>query len=151
LKPGGDVVNRFQVQNVAVARRRQPFDAQKLDVEKLPTKSDDVQMRVMQSVFVFGKFERPRAAFEMLIPKSAPLQFGKSVSDSRRRLFPILFFVRLGQDQMNRRNFAVKHKRSHRWQIFVLKSARPSPTTIRAKAKFAGEVWDYAGDVPTAR
>jgi hypothetical protein len=108
-------------------------------------------MRVMKSVFVFGKFERPRAAFEMLIPKSAPLQFGKSVSDSLRRLFPILFLVRLRQDQMNRRNFVVKHKRSHRRQIFVLKFPRPPPTAIRAKAKLAREVWNYSSDVPTAR
>jgi hypothetical protein len=139
------------VQNVAVARRRQPFRAQKLDVEKPPPKSDDVKMRVMKSVFVFRKFERPSAAFEMLIPESAPLQFGKSVSDSLRRLFPILFFVRLRQDQMNRRNFVVKHKAAHHRQIFVLESARPPPTAVRAKTKFAGEVWNYSGDVPTAR
>jgi hypothetical protein len=139
------------MQNVAVARRRQPFRAQKLDVEKLPTESDDVQMRVMKSIFVFGKFERPRAAFEMLIPKSAPLQFGKSVSDSLCRIFAILFFVRLRQDEMNRRNFVVKHKAAHHRQIFVLKSARPPPTAIRAKAKLTSKIRDYSGDVPTAR
>jgi hypothetical protein len=58
--------------------------------------------------------------------------------------------MRLRQDQMNRRNFAVKHKRSHRWQIFVLKSPRPPPTAVRAKAKLAGEIRNNAGDVPTA-
>jgi hypothetical protein len=135
------------VNNVAVARNRQPFAAQKLDVEKPPTKSDDVQMRVMKPVFVFGKFERPSAAFEMLFPKSAPLQFGKSVFDSLCRLLPIFFFVRLRQDQMNRRNFAVKHKTAHRWQVFTLKFPRPPSTTVRAKAKFAGEVWNYSVNV----
>jgi hypothetical protein len=34
-------------------------------------------MRVMKSVFVFGKFERPSAALEMLLPKYAPLQSGE--------------------------------------------------------------------------
>jgi hypothetical protein len=58
--------------------------------------------------------------------------------------------MRLRQDQMNRRNFAVKHKRAHRWQIFVLKSARPPPTAIGAKAKLASEIRNYSGDVPTA-
>jgi hypothetical protein len=52
---------------------------------------------------------------------------------------------------MNRRNFVVKHKRSHRRQIFTLKFPRPPTTAIRAKAKLAGEVRDYSGDVPTAR
>jgi hypothetical protein len=109
-----------------------------------------MQMRVVKSVFVFRKFERPSAAFEMLFPKFAPLQFGESVFDSLYRLSPALFLVRLRQDQMNRRNFVMKHKRSHRWQIFVLKSARPPPTAIRAKAKLAREVWNYSSDVPTA-
>jgi hypothetical protein len=52
---------------------------------------------------------------------------------------------------MNRRNFVVKHKTAHRWQIFTLKFPRPPTTAIRTKAKFAGEVWNYSGDVPTAR
>jgi hypothetical protein len=59
--------------------------------------------------------------------------------------------MRLRQDQMNRRNFVVKHKAAHRRQIFVLQFPRPPPTAVRAKAKFAGEVWNYPGDVPTAR
>jgi hypothetical protein len=58
--------------------------------------------------------------------------------------------MRLRQDEMNGRNFVVKHKAAHRWQVFVLKSARPPPTAVRAKAKLAGEVWNYLGDVPTA-
>jgi hypothetical protein len=52
---------------------------------------------------------------------------------------------------MNRRNFVVKHKAVHHRQIFVLKSARPPPTAIRAKAKLTSKVWNYPGDVPTAR
>jgi hypothetical protein len=108
-------------------------------------------MRVMKPVFVFGKFERPSAAFEILVPERVPMQFGESVFDSLRRLFPILFFVRLRQDKMNRRNFMVKHKAAHRWQVFVLKFPRPPPTAIRAKTKLTGEVWNYPGDVPTAR
>jgi hypothetical protein len=34
-------------------------------------------MRVMKPFFVFSKFERPSAAFEMILPKSAPLQSGQ--------------------------------------------------------------------------
>jgi hypothetical protein len=138
------------VQNVAVARRRQPFAAQKLDVEKLPSESDDVKMRVVKPVFVFGKFERPSAALEILIPERIPMQSLESVFDSLRRLFPILFPMRLRQDQMNRRNFVVKHKTAHRWQVFALKFPRPPPTTIRTKAKFASEIRNNASDVPTA-
>jgi hypothetical protein len=59
--------------------------------------------------------------------------------------------MRLRQNKMNRRNFAVKHKAAHRWQIFTLKFPRPPPTAVRAKAKFTSEVWYYPGDVPTAR
>jgi hypothetical protein len=58
--------------------------------------------------------------------------------------------MRLRQDEMNRRNFVVKHKTAHRWQVFALKFPRPPPTAVRAEAKFAGEVWNYSGDVPTA-
>jgi hypothetical protein len=58
--------------------------------------------------------------------------------------------MRLRQDQMNRRNFVVKHKAAHHRQVFTLKFPRPPPTAIRAKAKLAGEVWNYSGDVPTA-
>jgi hypothetical protein len=65
------------VQNVAVTRNRQPFITQKLDVEKLASESDDVQMRMVKSIFVFGKFERPGAAVEILSPKSTPLQSGE--------------------------------------------------------------------------
>jgi hypothetical protein len=108
-------------------------------------------MRVMQSVFVFSKFERPSAVFEILVPERIPMQSRESVFDSLRRLFPILFFVRLRQDKMNRRNFVAKHKAAHRWQVFVLKSARPPPTAIRAKAKLTSKIRDYSGDVPTAR
>jgi hypothetical protein len=107
-------------------------------------------MRVMKPVFVFGKFERPSTAFEKLVPERIPMQFGESVFDSLRRLFPILFPMRLRQNEMNRRNFVVKHKAAHRWQIFVLKFPRPPPTAVRAKAKFAGEVRNYSSDVPTA-
>jgi hypothetical protein len=52
---------------------------------------------------------------------------------------------------MNRRNFVVKHKTAHHRQIFLLKFARPPPTTIRTKAKFTSEVWNYPVNVPTAR
>jgi hypothetical protein len=59
--------------------------------------------------------------------------------------------MRLRQDQVNRRNSPVKHKRAHRWQVFILKFARAATTAIRAKAKLTGEVWNYSGDVPPAR
>jgi hypothetical protein len=52
---------------------------------------------------------------------------------------------------MNRRNFVVKHKRFHQRQVFGLKFPRPPPTAIRAEAKFTSEVWNYPGNVPTAR
>jgi hypothetical protein len=136
---------------VAVTRHRQPFRAQKLDVEKLPTKSDDVQMRVMKSVFVFGKFERPSSTLKKLFPKCPPLQFGESVFDSLCRLLSSFDSMRLGQNKMNRLNVVMSQKRSHHRQIFLLKFPRPPPTTIRAKTKLTSKIWNYLRDVQTAR
>jgi hypothetical protein len=58
--------------------------------------------------------------------------------------------MRLRQNQVNRRNVIMKHKRAHRGQIFVLNFARTPPTAIRAKAKLTSKVWNYLRDVPTA-
>jgi hypothetical protein len=106
---------------------------------------------MVQSIFVFGEFERPGATLKKLSPKSAPLQFGKCIPDSLCRLLSRFGSMRLGQDKMNRRDFVMKHKTAHHRQIFLLKFARPPPTAIRAEAKFTSEVWDYPVNVPTAR
>ncbi len=55
--------------------------------------------------------------------------------------------MRLRQDKMNRRNFVVKHKAAHRWQIFILQFPRPPPTAIRAKAKLTSEIRNYSVNV----
>jgi hypothetical protein len=107
-------------------------------------------MRVMKSVFVFGKFERPSSALEKLFPKCPPLQFHESIFDSLCRLLSGFLSVRLRQNKVNRRNTTIPQKRSHHRQIFVLKFPRPPTTAVRAKPKLTGEVWNYLRDVPTA-
>jgi hypothetical protein len=57
----------------------------------------------------------------------------------------------LRQNKMNRRNFVMKHKGFHRRQILGLKFPRTPTTAVRAKAKLTSKVWNYPGDVPTAR
>jgi hypothetical protein len=109
-----------------------------------------VQVRVMQSVFVFGKFERPSSALEKRFPECPPLQFHESVFDSLCRLLSGFFSMRLGQNKMNRLNVMMSQKSSHHRQIFLLKFPRPPPTAIRAKPKLAGKVWNYSFDVPPA-
>jgi hypothetical protein len=105
---------------------------------------------MVKPVFVFGKFKRPSAALEMVVPKLAALQSGERVFNALCRLLTGLLSVSLGQDEVNGRNSVVKHKASHCRQVFVLKSARPPPTAVRAKAKLTSEIRDHAGDMPTA-
>jgi hypothetical protein len=52
---------------------------------------------------------------------------------------------------MNRRCSIRPQKRTHRRQMFIYELPGTPSRTIRAKAKLTSKIWDYSGDVPTAR
>jgi hypothetical protein len=85
----------------------------------------------------------------MLLPKLAPLQFGKSSPQPFDRLLARFCSVRLRQDKMNRCCSIRSQKSQHYGQMLIYQLSRTTTRTVWAKSKLTSKVGNYSGDVPT--